>query len=286
MSLERAARIARIEALQGESSVSRIYQRLIEPASWGWLILTFLASSLAMGGMHAVAERLPHPLVIVLTGLALYLSVRAVDELLSRAGTGKRGFAPTSSATPETSASTTIAAHRSSGAGVAKILSWTIRTIAIALVLAVGWFAAIVLLAPESPLLARVAAYVEEHSDGIRRDLAAEPPPVRGRSSGANWRLQVRDGRYVAEPFAAANRLCAALGSGWRVPRLEDFERLSPPPDEPTTLHVWMQTGGDASVRASSAQIGAGSWRPSGFVVADSGGQDRFLTLCVHPNQG
>ena len=280
----RAALIARIQVLRDEVSVRRDDQRLIEPAAWGWFILTFVAASLSTAGVALLAERLPRPLVMVLTGVALYLSVVLVDALLAPAQKGLRP-PPDAPATPARTPPGAEASPRRATAG--KVLSWTIRSAFIALVLAVATLTALVFLAPDAPILTRIATFLEEQHREINRRLRAEGerPAVRGRTSGANWQLLERDGRYVAAPLTEAARLCAALGAGWQTPRLADLDRLTPAPDEPSTLHVWVRRDDGRADRASSAQIVPGSWRPTGFVASTEPESDHSNVLCVRPEE-
>ena len=146
---------------------------------------------------------------------------------------------------------------------------------------------ALAVFAPDAPILTRLATFLEEQRHGISRRLRAEGerPAVRGRTSGANWQLLEREGRYIAAPLTEAARLCAALGEGWQTPRLADLDRLTPAPDEPSTLNVWVRTDDGPAHRASSAQIVSGSWRPTGFVASAEPGRDHFHVLCVRPDE-
>ncbi len=270
-SSRRAAQIARIEALRREGPVSRYAQRLIEPAAWGWLILTFIAASVAMAGVAAVAEQLPRELVIVLTGGALFLSVVLVDVL----------FAPMP--TPPPAPTDTLPAP-GRPLPATKIASSTIRIALIVLVLGGAALTALVLVSPDTA--GRLAAFIEDQRHGIERSLRAdtEQPSVRGLTRGSNWHLLERDGRYIAVPLAEAKRRCAGLGAGWQTPRREDFDRLVPPPNDPSTLHVWVSRAFDrAEPTASSAQIVAGSWQPTGFLLSEQTARDQFHVLCVRP---
>jgi hypothetical protein len=283
-SQRRAALIARIQVLRDEVPVGRDYQRLIEPAAWGWFLLTFFTASLSTAGVALLAEHLPRPLVMVLTGVALYLSVVLVDALLAPARKGSRAPPDAPAAPARTPLGAATLPQR---ATAGKVLSWTIRSAFIALVLAVATLTALVFLAPDAPILTRLATFLAEQHREINRRMRAEGerPAVRGRTSGANWQLLEHDGRYIAAPLAEAVRLCAALGAGWQTPRLADLERLTPAPDELSTLHVWVRRDDGALHRASSAQIVSGSWRPTGFVGSTEPESDHSNVLCVRPEE-